>query len=135
MIVPSPTEIAAPVERISDRLSRRPAGPPYHRPRGEMASVSDLERELHKEGSAGAETAVHADGASQLLDDPAHDEETEAQSVALTDHRPALEGFEDGLPKIGLDPQPLVGHRQPAQAALRVGAGPNHHRAPLPVLD
>src|SRR3954454_10832805 len=100
-----------------------------------MASASDLERKLHDKRRTRPGEAVHADGAAQLLDDPAHDEEAQAQTIALTDHRPALERFEDALSELRLDSHSLIADRHPAHAALRVDAGPDQHRATLSVFD
>src|SRR6185369_6073472 len=98
-----------------------------------MASASDLERKLHDKRRTRPGKAVHADGAAQLFDDPAHDEEAQTKTVALTDQRSALERFEDALPELRLDSHALIAHRHPGHAALRIDTRPDQHRATLSV--
>src|SRR3954453_12037478 len=100
-----------------------------------MASASDLKRKLDDERRTRPGKTVHADGATQLFDDPSHDEEAQAETVALTDQRPALERFEDALSELRLDSHSLIADGHPGHAALRVDARPDQHRTALAVLD
>ena len=81
-----------------------------------MASVSDLEGQLHDERRPGPGRLSTRTAPPSCSTIPRTMKSPSPKPVAVTDHRPALEGLEDPLLQIRLDPQSLIGHRQPGDA-------------------
>src|SRR5690242_19406371 len=97
-------------------------------------SVRDLKWQIHDERRARPRTTVDADGATELFNDAANDEQSQTESVGLAVRGDALERLEDASVQLGSDTDAAVDHLE-ASAARPVGAGADQHRPSLAVLD